>query len=249
MKFVIFSGTTEGRVLSQKLAEAGAEVIVCVASVYGAEQQGEVPGVKTVVGPVSAEQKATLLRGAVLCVDATHPYASHISQSVCEACEAAGVRRIRLKREESKTGDALCFRSAGQAAAYLAQQKGNILLTCGAKELSAFSCVNPGRLYPRILPAHESLSACEAAGIPHRNIIAMQGPFSCEMNLALLHQFSIRWLVTKDGGSPGGFPEKAEAAKAAGVTLIVLCRPQEDGLPFDEVLALCLDAQHSQSLY
>ena len=35
MKFVIFSGTTEGRKLSALLAEAGAEVTVCVASAYG----------------------------------------------------------------------------------------------------------------------------------------------------------------------------------------------------------------------
>ena len=46
MRFVIFGGTTEGRTLSLALAEAGAEVTVCVASAYGQEQQGEAPGVE-----------------------------------------------------------------------------------------------------------------------------------------------------------------------------------------------------------
>ena len=38
MRFVIFSGTTEGRKLSALLAEAGANVTVCVASDYGSEE-------------------------------------------------------------------------------------------------------------------------------------------------------------------------------------------------------------------
>ena len=244
MKFVIFSGTAEGRALSSALAEAGAEVTVCVASAYGCEQQGEIPGVETLIGPLSAVEKAALLKKTVLCVDATHPYATHISQSVREACEASGVRCVRLQREESEAKNALWMDSAAEAAAYLAQREGNILLTTGAKELSAFSALSPQRLFPRVLPSHESLSVCEAAGIPHRNIIAMQGPLSCEMNEATLRQFSVSWLVTKDGGSTGGFPEKAEAARKAGVTMIVLRRPQDSGMSYDAVLDLCLEILH-----
>ena len=56
MKFVIFSGTTEGRTLSQALAETGAEVIVCVASAYGQEEQGIFPGVTVCIGPFSPEE-------------------------------------------------------------------------------------------------------------------------------------------------------------------------------------------------
>ena len=50
----------------------------------------------------------------------------------------------------------------------------------------------------------------------------------------------IRYVVTKDGGAPGGFPEKLAAAKETGARLIVLRRPEEDGLRFDEVLRLCM---------
>ena len=67
----------------------------------------------------------------------------------------------------------------------------------------------------------------------------MQGPFSREMNAALIRQFEIRFVVTKDGGGPGGFPEKAAAAKETGAQLIVLRRPEESGLSFDEVLKDC----------
>ena len=113
------------------------------------------------------------------------------------------------------------------------------MLTTGAKELSACADLDPERLIPRVLPSHEALNACEALGIPHRNIIAMQGPFSTELNIALIRQYAVRYIVSKDGGGPGGFPEKVQAAKETGVQLLVLRRPAESGLGFDEVLNLC----------
>ena len=239
MKIVIFGGTTEGRELSKLLSEAGASVTVCVATEYGGEEQSLVPGVETRTGSLSAEEKQALLRGAALCVDATHPYARHVSASVKAACREAAVEYIRLLRPASETGDALVFESAAEAAAWLSLREGRVLLTTGAKELSAFACLDPERLIPRVLPSHEALSACEALGIPHRNIIAMQGPFSKELNTAMIRRYGVRFVVSKDGGAPGGFPEKAAAAAETGAQLIVLCRPAEDGLAFDDVLNLC----------
>ena len=239
MKIVIFGGTTEGRELSRLLSEAGASVTVCVATEYGGEEQGSVPGVEIRVGPVSAEEKQRLLHDAELCVDATHPYARHVTQSVKAACEAAGTEYLRLLRPASETGDTLSFDSAAETAAWLNEREGRVLLTTGAKELSAFAALDPERLFPRVLPSHEALSACEALGIPHRNIIAMQGPFSREMNAAMIRQYGVRYVVSKDGGSPGGFPEKAQAALETGAQLLLLRRPAEEGLSFDEVLNLC----------
>ena len=239
MKLVIFGGTTEGRELSKQLAEAGASVTVCVATEYGEEEQGNVPGITTRIGPLSAAEKQGLLRDAVLCVDATHPYARHVSASVKAACKEAEVEYIRLLRPASETGDALVFECAAEAAAWLSRREGRVLLTTGAKELPAFACLGPERLIPRVLPSHEALSACEALGIPHRNIIAMQGPFSKELNTAMIRRYGVRFIVSKDGGAPGGFPEKAAAAAETGAQLIVLPRPEEDGLAFDAVLNLC----------
>lgn len=239
MKLVIFGGTTEGRKLSKQLAEAGASVTVCVATEYGEEEQGSVPGITTRIGPLSAAEKQGLLRDAALCVDATHPYARHVTESVRTACEEANVEYIRLLRPACEMDGALVFDSAAEAALWLRQREGRVLLTTGAKELPAYADLEPDRLIPRVLPSHEALNACEALGIPHRNIIAMQGPFTAELNAAIIRQYGARYVVTKDGGGPGGFPEKAAAAKETGAQLIVLRRPAEDGLGFDEVLNLC----------
>ena len=240
MKIVIFSGTTEGRTLSSRLARKGAEIVVCVASDYGAEEQGVCPGVVTLTGPLSPEKKKAILTGAALCVDATHPYATHVTASVRASCEEAGIPYLRLLRPSSDSDGCRCFDGASEAAEWLSEREGNILLTTGAKELAAFSALDPGRLYPRVLPNRRSLAACEEMGIPHRNIIAMQGPFTKEMNAATIRQFGIRYLVTKDGGEPGGFPEKAEAARETGTELILLRRPEETGLSFDTVYNRCI---------
>lgn len=240
MKFVIFSGTTEGRRLSRELARLGGAVTVCVATEYGREEQGEAAGTTVLSGRMGPPEMARVVSGADLCVDATHPYAAQASQNIRAACGDAGTPLLRLLREESAAPDGTrIFASAAEAAEWLGGTEGNILLTTGAKELGLFAPLGGERLYPRVLPLASSLAACQAAGVPGRNILALQGPFSQELNEALIRQYHIRYLVTKDGGRTGGFDEKALAAQATGTALVLIRRPREDGLDYEAVLQRC----------
>lgn len=240
MKAVVFSGTTEGRRFSQKLAAMGAEVTVCVATPLGAEEQGQMAGITVHAGRLLPDAMAALLAGADLCVDATHPYAVDATQNIRVAAAQAGVEYHRLLRAQSPLPEGCAvFETAAQAAAYLAGTAGNVLLATGAKELAAFAALDPARLYPRVLPTPEGIAACEAANIPHRNIIAMQGPFSLALNVALMQQFGVRYLVTKDGGAAGGFAEKVQAAARTGAQLVVLRRPPETGETEEALFTHC----------
>lgn len=240
MKLVIFSGTTEGREFSRAAAALGAAVTVCVATDLGAEEQGSAPGVTVHTGRLDADEMEALLRNAALCVDATHPYATEATHNIRAAAGMAGVEYHRLLRRASELpAGSVVLPGAGEAAAYLADKAGRILLTTGAKELPAFASLDPARLYPRVLPTLAGITACEAAGVPHRNIIAMQGPFTLGLNVALMRQFEIDYLVTKDGGAQGGFAEKAEAAAQCGAQLIVLRRPDEQGETAETILQRC----------
>ena len=236
----MFSGTTEGRRFSQKLAALGVAVTVCVATPLGAEEQGEMAGITVHAGRLQPDAMAALLAGAALCIDATHPYAVDATKNIRAAAAQAGVEYRRLLRAQSPLPEGCAvFETAAQAAEYLAGQDGNVLLATGAKELSAFASLDPARLYPRVLPTPEGIAACEAAQIPHKNIIAMQGPFSLALNVALMEQFHIRYLVTKDGGAAGGFAEKVQAAAKTGAQLVVLRRPPEVGETEDELFTHC----------
>ncbi len=240
MRVVIFSGTTEGRELSAETASMGADTTVCVATEYGKIIQEHVEGIKTLSGRMDEKEMAKVLAGADLCIDATHPYAREVSKNIRAAACAADVPCHRLLRRESKLPpDCILVNSTEDAADFLKGTEGNILLATGAKELSAFSNIERKRLYPRVLPVQESLAACEKMEIPRSNVIAMQGPFSSELNAALINQFSIKWLLTKDGGTAGGFDEKAQAAQKTGARLVVIRRPKEDGESYETILKLC----------
>ncbi len=240
MRFVLFSGTTEGRRLSRALAALGAPVTVCVATEYGREEQGESAGITVLSGRMDEVQMARTVAGAELCVDATHPYAVQASRSIRAACEGARVPLLRLLREESPVpAGTEVFSTAQAAAEWLKTTQGNILLTTGAKELGVFAPLGGDRLYPRVLPLASSLEACGAAGVPSSHILALQGPFSQELNEALIRQHHIAYLVTKDGGPAGGFGEKAAAAQAAEAKLLLIRRPREEGLDYETVLQRC----------
>lgn len=235
MKIFVFGGTTEGRVLAQRLTASGHEVTVSVATELGAEMLGDFPDI--LIGRLEALAMERLLRNYAFCIDATHPYAVEVTKNIQAACEATGTPLRRLLRQESATEPGwVTVASTDQAAAFLAATTGNILLTTGTKELPAFASLDPARLYSRVLPTHAALDTCEALGIPHKNILALQGPFTREMNEAMLTQYAIKWLVTKDGGKAGGFTAKADAARAHGVPLVLIRRPREDGQTMEEIL-------------
>ena len=237
MGILIFGGTTEGRLLAQALSRQHIPAVVSVATRLGAEELAGLPGITPLAGRKTEEEMVRLLAGCGKCVDATHPYAQEVSRTIAAACQTAGVplRRL-LRRESALPPDSLQMDSPEAAAGFLQAQEGNILLATGAKELPAFAPLDRDRLFPRVLPAAESLLACRRAGIPAKNIIAMHGPFSRKLNEALLEQFHIRWLVTKDGGAAGGFPEKAAAAQSAGASLVVIRRPAETGEDLRQIL-------------
>ncbi len=245
MNIIIFGGTTEGRELSLQLASEGADVTVSVVSEYGAEEQTSEYGINIAEGPKDEDEIRFLMRGADLCVDATHPYAVLVTENIRRAAEAEGVELLRLTRTSDELPDAsdgsiMIADSAEEAARMARSNGGNVLLTTGSKELHVYAdLLDPQLLFPRVLPLASSLEVCEKACIPHRNIIAAQGPFSEEFNKALVGEFGIDILITKESGKAGGFGEKIRAAKKCGIPVIVIARPTDDGLSFDEVLGLC----------
>ena len=237
MRVLIFGGTTEGRRLARALSAMGHQVWVSVATPLGAEELAGLEDVSVLVGRRSGgEMDALLSRGFHRCVDATHPYAVQATREIGAACARAGVPLRRLLRPEGGE-EGLRVDSPEEAARLLAGREGNILLATGAKELPAFAALEPARLFPRVLPSEESVAACRRAGIPSRNIIALYGPFTKRLNEALMEQYHIRFLVTKDGGEAGGFREKAAAALAAGVELVVIRRPRDRGEGLEDILA------------
>lgn len=245
-KICIFGGTTEGRKLAEFLSGQPCDVMVCVATDYGQTLLPEAEHVSVSARRLPVGEIVSLLteHRFDLVIDATHPYAQSITKSIARACREAETLRWRLLRGASGVSPEHTYvETVSDAAAFLAGTEGNILLTTGSKELAKFSQL-PGfseRVWARVLPLQSSLDACAQAGLPASHIFAMQGPFSEAMNAAMLRTIGAQYLVTKDGGAPGGFEEKESAAKSAGARLVVIGRPpEEEGLSLSKTIsALC----------
>ena len=254
---VIFAGTTEGRRLSECLALAGIVHTVCVATEYGEVVLPTASERCVHCGRMNQKEMEAFFRdnSFSMVVDATHPFARDVTDNIRAAVEeqnraGAGLSYLRLVRDEARReGDVAYFESNEACQKALADTEGNILLTTGSKELPIY-CGNEAlrsRLYVRVLPAVESIQICRRQGLLGRQILAMQGPFTQQMNEAVLQQYQIRCLVTKESGASGGYPEKLAAARQTGVKVFVIGRPPQEGASFSQVCQV-LEALYGRKL-
>ena len=242
---ILFAGTTEGRQLAEACVGAPLTLHVCVATEYGETLIEGSENVHVLAGrkDAAAQERLIAETGAKLLIDATHPYAAEVTESLRAVCEKTGTEYVRLLRASEHAGTDKCVfvPDTAAAAAYLNTVEGNVLLTVGSKELPGYTGVTDwqNRLYARILPIPSGVQQATEAGFKGKNLICMQGPFTEEMNAAMIRMLDIRYLVTKDTGSAGGFPEKLSAAEKCGVQCVVVARPlDETGLSLDACLAM-----------
>lgn len=238
LRVLVFAGTTEGREITEFLARNKIAVTASVATEYGRMVMPFNEGVEIRTGRLSQEQMEELLKDYSFVVDATHPYAEAVTKNIKAACLNSGMEYIRLLRPSINTGNVVTVEDTRAAAEFLNTVEGNVLLTTGSKELDAFTAVGDfqKRLYARVLPVPEVVDKCVKLGYKGKNLICMQGPFSHDMNLAMLKQIDARFMVTKDTGTAGGYEEKISAARAAGVTVVLIERPSgPQGLTLEQL--------------
>lgn len=253
-KILIFAGTVEGRRIAEYLVRAGITVHVCVATEYGEKLLPKGDGITITSKRLTMEEMRDILaqQGISLVIDATHPYAVLVSQNIKQACMETGNGYMRMLRGsiEEQTEHCTYLESVEDAVQLLKATEGNVLLTTGSKELDKFTEIPAysKRLFARVLSTSTVVNECQKLGFEGRNLICMQGPFSEELNYAMLKQIDAKYLVTKESGSAGGFMEKLNAASKAGVKTIVIGRPcREEGVTFEECLRILGERFHIES--
>lgn len=227
-----FTGTRDGNLLAAVCSEMGVPTVVSVASEYGAIQaRVHSPSSHVVQGRIGETNRRKLLGDskARAVVDATHPFATQISQQLIRICSDLGIPYLRFERpappEEHSVQPVPDMSSAAVEALRLGKR---IFLSTGVKDLSSFLTADPEHKavwFARVTPSPESLKRALDAGIPPSRLCAMQGPFSVEANTALWREWKIDCVVTKESGETGGLPSKIAAAKAIGIPILVVERP------------------------
>jgi len=219
---------------------AGYEVLVSTVSDYGA-RLAAAAGADVRVGALDEAELERLVEQAEAVVDATHPFAAEISAAAATACALIGRPYLRCARPAGELGADVLRAAGAEEAARLAVARASagveaaglvtpaaVLLTVGSKTVDVYvrAAEEAGvRVVARVLPVPESLAACAAAGLEPRDVVAMQGPTSAELDAALLRHLGATVLVTKESGDAGGLGEKLRAAELAGATAIVVERP------------------------
>ncbi|SHM11094.1 precorrin-6x reductase [Anaerosporobacter mobilis DSM 15930] len=241
---LLFAGTTEGRILAEYLNTLKIATHACVATEYGEQLLLNLEYVETTSTRLTADDMISLINQEAFSavIDATHPYATIVSANIQSACQATNTIYYRVIRESSellvRSSHTVFVESVEDAVTYLKETSGNIFVTTGSKELYSYTQLPDfkTRIYARTLSSPSVVKECYELGIQGKHLIGMQGPFSVELNYAMLLHTHAKYLVTKESGLPGGFAEKIEAAKQAGVTCIIIGRPQDvKGYTIDEM--------------
>ena len=237
-KVIVFAGTTEGREIAEFLDRKGIPAHICVATEYGEQLLQGGQNLEISHERLSAEEMELLIKEkkCEMVIDATHPYAAEVTINIKKACEAAEVSYIRVLRENQEnqnSGDCLYADSVEDAVALLEHTKGNILATTGSKEAAKYTALTDyeNRVFLRVLSLPDVVKQCKDLGFQGKNLICMQGPFSEELNIAMLRQWNCKYLVTKMSGATGGFQEKIDAARTCGCIPVIIGRPlKESGM-------------------
>lgn len=231
---LVLAGTSDARELAVRIKETGYELLSTVVTDSAAKSMEEA-GLPVQVGRLTAQDLVSLIaeKGIRCVVDATHPFAEEASKNAMAASQEAGVPYIRYERESlSAPGSEklIVVEDYVQAAELAAKKKGVIMLTTGSKTLKIFTDRLLGlpdtTLVARMLPRLDNMQKCEELGLEQKNIVAMQGPFSKELNKALYDHYKVTLMITKESGKVGAFDEKVEAALEMGIETIVIGRPK-----------------------
>ncbi len=154
-KVLIFAGTIEGRLMAEYLARHGVETYASVATSYGGTLFGHYDMLHVSTGRMNEEQMSAFVLEVEpeMILDATHPYATEVTENIRKTCEKTKRPYMRLIREGGRSSNAAYVSSVEEAVQFLEGTKGNVLVTTGSKELAAFTKLTDykERVFARVL--------------------------------------------------------------------------------------------------
>lgn len=227
---LIFGGTSETHELCDFLLKHRILFHLSVATEYGRNtfekyadhmqvSRLDEQGILTLIEEIQASQ----------IIDLTHPYAANISQNAISAAQKSDIPYIRYERTSLLEEDEFLIEaSSHEEALKIAESIGyRPFLAVGSNFAGVYIRSKKfSKAYIRVLPKSEIIKKCEDLGYDYSCIIAMQGPFSKDLNVQMLKLTEADMMITKESGNAGGFMEKYLACKEMGIPLIVVERPK-----------------------
>ena len=269
MNVLVMAGTSDARKIIKGLStENGVSILATATTAHGTQLALDSGASDVLEGRFASKELVNIINNneIELLIDATHPFAAAATQNAITASNNVNVPYIRFERPETELPDSDLIHpvhSFEDAAAFIREilgpneismeenfnknfTKGRVLHLAGVNTLHYITeVISPELIVARVLPTVYSVKKSLELGIPHNNIIAMEGTFSTKFNGILMEEFQIKVVLTKESGQSGGTISKIQAALHQNVPVVIVMRPEidelEGNLVFNEVDLLVND--------
>lgn len=228
-------------------------ILATTTTSYGATLAKKAGANEVISRPLNVDDLVNLIhkKDVKLLIDATHPFAAQATINATNASKKASITYIRFERHSIDYSDVEgthivnSFEDAGQVAKNIMKNnEKNVLHLAGVSTIkSILESVPLNQLIVRVLPNTTSISICEEIGISGENIVAMQGTFSKEFNQALMREYNVGVIITKESGETGGVPSKIDAARELGLEVVLINRPKIKELNENSVVSTIEELQ------
>ena len=222
---LIIGGTTEGRKALEVCEEAGKPFYY---STRGASQELSMHHGIRLEGGMNGEEMAHFCteRAIALIVDAAHPFAMGVHQSVADCVSHLRLPVIRYERTfPAFPASVVSLDSFDAALTYLLkQQPRRLLALTGVNSIERLRAYwTQHETYLRVMPIVETVERLRQSDFPPERVVYYDKE-QCDRELfATLRPDMI---LLKESGDTSGFAAKVEEALALGITVLVIRRPQ-----------------------
>ena len=213
---LVFGGTTEGRKAVEMLEEGGSPYFY---STKTGEQDLTLHHGQRIDGALDAEAMQSFCRehDIHLMVDAAHPFAAQLHQTIAEVSDALKIPAIRYERIFPERDASLEWLDSYEQVPHDIK---TLLATTGVQSISKLKPLEAAgvKVYYRILNRESSIALAQKQGARMEQLCYFEDPKDVPVEADAI--------LLKESGLSGGFQEKVDAAKAKGMRILVLKRPE-----------------------
>ena len=213
---LVFGGTTEGRKAVEVLEEGGSPYFY---STKTGEQDITLHHGQRIDGALDVEAMLTFCRehDIRLIVDAAHPFASQLHQTIVQVSQSLNIPTIRYERIYPKRDSEITWIDDYSQ---IPRDIHSLLATTGVQSIAKLKPLEAAgiKVFYRILNRESSIALAQKQGASPEQLCYYEDPQDIPVEAEAI--------LLKESGLSGGFSEKVEAAKARGMRIIALKRPQ-----------------------
>jgi len=246
MNVMVMAGTKDASKIIKMLSKVdGVNILATTTTVYGGDIARRAGAHEVISKALNMKEMVALInkKDIELLIDATHPFATEATRNAINSSKIAEIKYLRFERplmhipENDLLFKVTSFEEAASKALELTENLDGKILHLGGVSTLKFIVdkINKDRIVVRVLPSVDSIKKCIYMGLSQENIIAMQGTFKKEFNKALMKEYEISLVITKESGETGGTPSKIEAALELGVMVVLVIRPEVSELKSKKV--------------